>query len=30
MSIDAALRAPSRYWTPDAEFGTVSSFEQLP
>ena len=22
--------APSRSWTPDAEFGTVSSLEQLP
>ena len=29
-SIDAALSAPSRNWTPDAELGTVSSFEQLP
>jgi hypothetical protein len=30
MSMDAALVAPRRYWTPDAELGTVSSFEQLP
>ncbi len=30
MSIDAARVAPSLNWTPDAELGMVSSFEQLP
>jgi hypothetical protein len=30
MSIAAALLAPSRYWRPDAVFGTASSLEQLP
>ena len=30
MSIAAAFGVPSLSWTPDAELGTVSSFEQLP
>ncbi len=29
-SIAAACVAPSLNWTPEAEFGTVSSLEQLP
>jgi 3-oxoacyl-[acyl-carrier-protein] synthase-3 len=29
-SIAAACAAPSFHWRPEAEFGTASSFEQLP